>query len=1203
MLIGDLFERDVTRAIPPVVYFHEQEPAELKREVEEYIITGGYPARDPRATEGGIHEQFVRLLTAMHRELQKPGGPELPACWISGFYGSGKSSFAKLLGLSLDGRTLPGGRPLAEALLAQDHSPGAPDLRAAWQRMVSGIQPVAVVFDVGSKARDDEHIHAVVVRQLQHRLGYSTTSNLVAEYELKLELEGLHAGFMDKVLEVHRKPWGQLKDSQLVEDYFSAALHALQPDLFTHSMAWVDSRSGSRFEGKRSADEAVQAIQHMMDQRCPGRTLFFVVDEVSQYVHDDDDRMLALQSFVAALGQRMKGKAWLLATGQQKLEEGTGVAAPILKLKDRFPPSLRVHLGTSNIRDVVHKRLLRKKRLLEPDLKGLFHAHRSEIALYAYRGDEISETDFVEIYPMLPGHIDLLLDITTGLRSRSARTQGDAHAIRGLLQLLGDLFRERDLARYEVGRLITLDLIYDVLHSALDNGVQMTITRALDLCSRRESPLMARVVKAVALLELVQDHQKTSAELVARCLYEVLGQGNLLPEVQKALDVLVGEGLLGYSEKTGYKIESSAGQEWQRERDGYAPSAEQLSEKIARALEQLLGGVDKPTLQGTSIPWLALFSDSVRAKDVHIKDERKHTVVTVDFQFTKGAGAEQWVPRSDTQAYRDRIVWVVGSVDAVQHAARKLVRSERMIELNSHRQGTPGDERHRLLMDERTRLEAAQRELAEAVKGAFMAGQLYFRGRERSPRDVGATFSAALAAFAGQIVSELYPHPMMLSVSEKEILYLIENAELTAPPPVLGQERLGLLSLDAGRYEVTCTGRVPTDILAYVREHGGITGSTLLAHFGAPPHGVAPDVVRAAVVGLLRGRKVRIEIAGIGEITSPRDEGARELLKEAGLRKAKLTENTVEALTPRDRNAICALFRDLLGKDVARDNDAIADAVAERFARVRERLTELGERFRRLPKDTAYPATLTRLEGALEACRRDRRVEPTVLAVKRSLNVLRDGLTLLRRMETDLTDGAIDVLRQAEDALNHTWPGLAALSPSEDARAAAGAVEAHLRAERPWEDTAELQPRVELLRGEYRARRRALLDAHAREVDLAVERLKRRSGFERLDPDQRHQVLRHLREGAAPNTDERAVAPALEVLEGLLAARREAAEARALAQLDTLLEGLGATPVVEVALDLGGREIDSAAALDRLLDEIRRRVLHELDARHRVRLR
>ena len=43
---------------------------------------------------------------------------------------------------------------------------------------------------------------------------------------------------------------------------------------------------------------------------------------------------------------------------------------------------------------------------------------------------------------MLPGQIDLILQITTALRTRSARAQGDDQAIRGLLQLLGELFRE-----------------------------------------------------------------------------------------------------------------------------------------------------------------------------------------------------------------------------------------------------------------------------------------------------------------------------------------------------------------------------------------------------------------------------------------------------------------------------------------------------------------------------------------------------------------------------------------------------------------------------------------------------------------------------------------------------------------------------------------------------------------------------------------
>jgi len=43
--------------------------------------------------------------------------------------------------------------------------------------------------------------------------------------------------------------------------------------------------------------------------------------------------------------------------------------------------------------------------------------------------------------------------------------------------------------------------------------------------------------------------------------------------------------------------------------------------------------------------------------------------------------------------------------------------------------------------------------------------------------------------------------------------------------------------------------------------------------------------------------------------------------------------------------------------------------------------------------------------------------------------------------------------------------------------------------------------------------------------------------------------------------------------------------------------------MVEVALDLGGREIADAEELERLLNELRKRVLHELAAHHRVRLK
>ncbi len=142
MVIKDIFAADVARDITPVIYFHEQDPAKVQEEAAEYIITGGYPESDPRHKRipSGIHEQFVQLLRGLAADLQKPSGAELPAAWISGFYGSGKSSFAKLLGLSLDGMVLPDDRTLVEALLARDDSPRAHELRQAWQALTGAAR-------------------------------------------------------------------------------------------------------------------------------------------------------------------------------------------------------------------------------------------------------------------------------------------------------------------------------------------------------------------------------------------------------------------------------------------------------------------------------------------------------------------------------------------------------------------------------------------------------------------------------------------------------------------------------------------------------------------------------------------------------------------------------------------------------------------------------------------------------------------------------------------------------------------------------------------------------------------------------------------------------------------------------------------------------------------------------------------------------
>jgi hypothetical protein len=1205
MRIEELFARDVTRDIPPVVYFHEQSPEKLAAEVDEYIVTGGYPESDPRhaRVRRGIHEELVRLLRNLHSERTKRGGPELPASWISGFYGSGKSSFAKLLGLALDHRTLLDGRTLEDAFLARDQSPLSPELREAWAALVKDIEPVAVVFDIGSSARDQEHIHAVVVRELQRRLGYCDKSEDVAEFELALERDGEYEAFLHQAQKTLGAPWDVMKSKNQADDHFSHVLHDMRPDRYPVPTEWLDTHAGKRRGRGLSVQEAVDLIEAMLDIRAEAKTLFLVVDEVSQYVHDSQDRMLKLQSFVSALGQRLKGRVWLLVTGQQKLDEAAE-STVLGKLKDRFPDRLRVHLSTTNIRDVVHRRLLAKKPDKELALEALFQRYRSELKLYGYHCEEITQADFIEVYPMLPGHIDLVLQITTNLRARSTRMQGDSHAIRGLLQLLGEVFRQRELATKEIGTLLTIEDVYEVLQTALDSDVQSSMEQILQHCADKNDSVAAEAARAVAMLELVQERLPTTAELVAQCLYRKLGQPSRVTELAEALERLRSASLLSYSEKQGYRIQSSAGQEWAKERSDIAAGAEKVSEVVQRAAADLLADVERARLGSRAFDYYPLFSDRLVQEQLIGKRTRDDAVVTIDLRYATNAEerrSEAWVRRSGEDALADRIVWITGDPGRTEDLARLLVKARGMVNRYGARKESLSPEKQRLLLEEQALVEEHESKLRHALADAFHAGTVYFRSQPLTPRDLGGSFSTALAALAAKLLPALYQHFEDVAITETELGQLLEK-DLHGPSPKFFEKGLGILSVESGRAEPTCRGTVPQRVLAHIQKKNGLAGEHLLKDFLSPPYGYAPDVVKACVAGLLRMGALKIIPDGAPEITSVRDPGVRDLFRrDRDFKRAELFHHDGGGLTPRDRTAICKLFSQALRVDLERDNDHIAEAVFERFPKERERLRELEARFNRLPNRPELPEALRKLGRALEDCRASRHVEKTVEAVKRNLDTLRDGFAQLAVLHVELTDAGLATLEDAASARDHELAQLQAIGAVADLEDAVTTLSVRFDSDRPWRDLGDLGDTVARIRQAYAAKRRDILGQQEQACEAARAEVKARDGFAKLSPDQAHRVLRPIAE-AAYDTSETAVAPTLATLLHTFPRRLEEATDEANDRLSAELEKAGGPQIVKVALDLRGRELTSEAQLEALLREIEDRLRAQLKQGRRVRL-
>jgi hypothetical protein len=90
--IGDLLTRDLNRKIEEIIQVDQSDEQSVYAEITEYIATDS------------IREQYHDLLKAVAEAPSDPN--ENVGIWVSGFFGSGKSSFAKNLGYALENRTV-----------------------------------------------------------------------------------------------------------------------------------------------------------------------------------------------------------------------------------------------------------------------------------------------------------------------------------------------------------------------------------------------------------------------------------------------------------------------------------------------------------------------------------------------------------------------------------------------------------------------------------------------------------------------------------------------------------------------------------------------------------------------------------------------------------------------------------------------------------------------------------------------------------------------------------------------------------------------------------------------------------------------------------------------------------------------------------------------------------------------------------------
>ncbi len=1092
--IRGLFASDISREIEEIIKVDQADERIVRDELREYVVT----------------EAICRHFnTILERYSQTPNQPhEGIGVWVSGFFGSGKSGFAKYLGLALENRMLmgePAGTILGER--TGDHR-----AQVLLSTIAERIPTEAVIFDVST----DRGIRAgnmtlteIMYRLFLHGLGYARDLDL-SELEITLEADGRLDEFVGKYREVFGKDWDTEKGKVAVAvQQASRVMHELEPETYATTDSW---RESAMRRADVSAGSLANRCEELMARRRPGKTLVFVIDEVGQFVARDVQKMLDLQAVVQSLGRVGRGKMWLVVTSQEKLTELVGGLddrrVELARLMERFP--LQVHLEPSDISEVTSKRVLAKTTQAQTQLRELYDQHSGRLAdstrLTAdIKLPELTRSSFVDLYPLLPYQVDLIIQLVSGLRTQSGASKHVGGAARTIIKLAQQLLihPEVDLASQPVGTLATLDEVYDLVAGNVASEVRGKID---EIAHKVDHSLAQTVAKAICLLQYVRSVHCT-AENIGAALFPAVDADSRLPEVKDALAALVKATMVRQGDQ-GYRIPTPAEDDWERQRAELSPKPSHANSIYAEVISSLWQPQPSHTLGEVKVFKAGLLFQGFK-------------VVEGDVPFHVGlapAGPEFEEAceeaRGRSRAEGGSIFWTATLDTPIDHEMAELFRSKEI--LTKKERGAQTKDETALVHEERVCQSRHRDELRRLMKLSLLGGAIFFRGNDRSPDSSTAEVGKAAAKVLSQALPEVFSrfHEAAAKVTTKDLEALLAADSLIALPPVYSA--LDLLHDQAG----SPAFRVESGPLAEVRSrienrtsYGEVaSGRYLTDELAKEPFGWDFDVVRLLVACLLRAEA--LEMTSRGQVTkSARSLEARTALTNNSMfRQASFRP----ASGPEGADVIDAYehYKEVFGKELAELGasvvaTAIRSDVTESEGQVEEIVTTL--------RRNGLPG-VTLLESASGQMRsiRSGDDEQALSGFNAAYREIGEAIKRAAELEQALTLVALEDLRRARRALIELWPVLSEEPDLDEClRDHAEALAAMLSDEAFYRELPRIDEHAVAVQREYERRHEEAAKQRTEAYDKALERLRATRGWELLDGDKRSAIEEPLAERAS----------------------------------------------------------------------------------------
>jgi hypothetical protein len=854
MSIRSLFDpsRDIHRTIEKVITYSASEESRLRAEISEYVVTES------------IEEQFRKLLDRMQLAMESGGENEI-GVWVSGFYGSGKSSFTKYLGMAFDEQCKVDGVPFLKHLQDRLHKP---QTKALLNTVAQKFPAAVVLLDLASEmiaGATMEDVTTVLYFKVLKWAGYSDNL-VVADFERHLERDGRMAELDARIAsQFSGKVWADVHNSPLlVAALLPKIAHDFYPDLFSTPTSFTAEMKG----WTKSQDQQVQEMIDIVREKNGKQNIIFIVDEVGQYVAMQDNLILNLDGLAKNLKRLGDGKVWIISTAQQTLTEDDPRAAlnseKLYKLKDRFP--IQIDLESSDIKEICYRRLLGKSPAGETELGRLFDAHgqalrhNTKLQDAKYYDADFSKASFTNLYPFLPAHFDILLHLL-GALAKSTGGIGLRSAIKVIQDVLKGEGGSKAMADQPVGWLATTVTLYDELEKDIRRAYP-SVHQSVGKVQIRfpDSQLHQEIAKSVAVLQILGNLPVT-VQNVASLMHPSVTAPSQLDTVKKAVEDMLNDVLVPLGEKDGNLVF--------------------LSERL-RDIEQERGAIPLRTVDVRRI-----FNDSLRESFDPLPRVSLHGTMAVATGLKTQAGSTitslagdtntiqtvvELVPASDydtaknrmlddsrSRADRNIIRLLARDNPDLKDLADEIYRCQRIAELYRNEPDQEVKDYCSGQLDRATKLAT---QLQSKFKQALQSGSFVFRGQATAVSALDADLLEAakklLVDVADQVFDRYVEAPVRAGTDTAEKFLKVAN------PAAIGSslDPLGLVQTVAGRASFKTDHKAMISIRDYIDKRGTVDGKRLLDDFSSDPFGWSPDTTRYIVAAMLMAGEIKLKVSG-----------------------------------------------------------------------------------------------------------------------------------------------------------------------------------------------------------------------------------------------------------------------------------------------------------------------------------------------------